>query len=70
MIDRIWISNKAIEVKEELLECYRKQLGQPDEVGRTEDNRQRLIELEAEMKELHDERDPEKDIRTDKQELR
>ena len=61
---------KCIEVKQDLIDCIKEQLGKPNEVGRTEDNRQRLIELEAEMKELHDERDPEKDIRTDKQELR
>jgi len=58
MIDRETkkaILQKCIEVKEDLIETIKEQLGQPHEVGRTEDNKQRLIELEAELKELQDE---------------
>ena len=55
MIDRKLLLEKAIAIKEELLEVCRKQLGQPDEVGKTEDNKVRTIELENELKELRSE---------------
>mgnify|MGYP001061478784 CR=1 FL=1 len=60
MIDRetkkaILLLHKCIEVKEELIQTIKEQLGQSHEVRRTEDNKQRFIELEAELKELQDE---------------
>ena len=48
---------RCIEVKQQLIDTIKEQLGKPHEVGSTEDNKQRLIELEAEMKELRDESD-------------